>query len=130
MSLAVYSDIMIAVRADIYMKCILLQNILAVLAQGAVHQYANTAYLGKVSILWHTESGDAADILKWIEWLEDEVENPPVPVERYRDHNNAPVFEDKMAFGAILLSENGSTQEWGDPLEFELGVAHVIKTPY
>ena len=130
MSLAAYSDFVIAVRVDIYMKCVLLQNIPTVLAQGTVHHFAGTAYMGKNSILWHAGEGDAADILKWIEWLEDEVENPPYPVVVYRDHKDNPVFEDRIPFGAVLLHENGSVQEWGEPWEYSLGVAHVIKTPY
>lgn len=130
MSLAVRSDFMVAVRTDIYLKCQLLQNIPAVLAREASHHYVDAVYLGKDSMLWHADSGDAAEILKWLAWLEDEVENPPAPVERYRDHNNSPVFMDKIAFGAILLHEDGSTQEWGEPAEYALGVSYIIKTPY
>ena len=130
MSLAVRSDFIVAVRSDIYLKCQLLQNIPAVLAQEAVHHHDGAAYLGKHSMLWHTYSVDAAEILKWLAWLEDEVENPPAPVERYRDHNNSPVFMDKIAFGAILLHEDGTSQEWGEPAEFALGVTYIIKTPY
>lgn len=130
MSLTVRSDFMVAVRTDIYLKCQLLQNIPAVLAQGTVHHFSGAVYLGKNSMLWHLDSGDVAEILKWVAWLEDEVENPPAPVEYYRDHNNSPVFMDKMAFGAILLHEDGSTQEWGEPADYALGVSYIINTPY
>ena len=130
MSLAVHFDFMVAVRTDIYLKCQLLQNIPAVLAREATHHFEGAVYLGNLSMLWHADSGDAAEILKWLAWLEDEVENPPAPVEIYRDHNNSPVFMDKIAFGAILLHEVGTTQEWGEPAEFSLGVSYIIKTPY
>ena len=129
MSLTVRSDFMVAVRTDIYLKCQLLQNIPAVLAQGTAHHFGGAVYLGKNSMLWHLDLGNA-EILKWLAWLEDEVENPPAPVERYRDHNNSPVFMDKIAFGAILLHEDGTSQEFGEPAEFALGVTYIIKTPY
>jgi hypothetical protein len=130
MSLAAYSDFMVAVRRDIYLKCQLLQNIPAVLARETAHHYVDAVYLGKDSMLWHLGNDDVAAILYWLAWLEDEVENPPAPVERFRDSKNSPVFEDKIAFGAILLNESGETQTWGEPAEYDLGVSHIIKTPY
>lgn len=120
-----------AVRKDVYLKCQLLQNLPSVLQELEAVPYNDCLYWEIESWKWFSSYPEVAEMESWFEWLEDETENPPTKIERFRDKDNLPVYSEHAAFGAIRLGEDpGDIQEWGSPNDFDLYVASCINSPY
>ena len=124
------STVKFAVRKDVYLKCVLLQNFPAALQELKAVPYKDCLYWEIECWKWYTNYPEVAEMESWFEWLEDETENPSTQVELYRDKDNLPVYTSHAAFGAIRLGEDhGDIQEWGSPNDFDLCVVTYIDSP-
>lgn len=127
------SDIVIAVRKDIYLKAQLLQNIPKSLSEAAViaHPHGSALYWEIHGWKWYEGYPEVQEIIDWMAWLADEEENPFERVEIYRDKDNKPIFSELGAFGAIRVGEDATDiEEWGYPTEFDLYISTAISKPY
>lgn len=129
------SDVVLAVRKDVYLKCQLLQNIPKCLHENShdvsLQAHGNAMYWEIQGWKWYDSYPEIQEINAWIEWLEDEEENPPEQVELRRDKDNKPIYTDMASFGGIRIGEDSTdVEEWGCPSEFDLYVCTSISRPY
>ena len=115
------SDVRFAVRKDIYLKCQLLQNLPAPLAEFEATPYEDSLYWFIGGWKWYQSFPDVQAMENWFSWLADEEENPP----EKNKHGH-----EKAAFGGIRVGEDyGDVETWGTPGDFDIYVNTVIDSP-
>ena len=129
------STVIFAVRKDVYLKCQLLQNIPKCLQELddsiTLTAHDEAMYWEIRDWKWYDSYPDIQEIQAWFDWLEDEIENPHMRKEYFRDKDNKPITGNCPAFGGIRIGEdNTDIQEWGYPSDFDLYVSVAIQTPY
>lgn len=129
------STVTFAIRKDVYLKCLLLQNIPKCLQEPdnsiTITTHGDAMYWEIHGWKWYDSYPEIQEIQAWFDWLEDEEENPHKPKEYARDKNNKPIMLNCSAFGGIRIGEdNTDIQEWGYPSDFDLYVSVAIQTPY
>ena len=129
------STVKFAIRKDVYLKCLLLQNIPKCLQEHddsiTLTPHGDAMYWEIRGWKWYDSYPEIQEIQTWFDWLEDEEENPQKQEELTRDKDNIPIMGDCPAFGGIRIGEdNDDIQEWGCPSDFDLYVSVAIQTPY
>lgn len=129
------STVKFAIRKDVYLKCLLLQNIPQCLQETdnsiTITAHGEAMYWEIHGWKWYNRFPEIQEIHAWFDWLKDSEENPHKPVERGRDKDNKPIMGNFPAFGGIRIGEdNTDIQEWGYPSDFDLYVSVAIQTPY
>lgn len=115
------SDITIGMTKELYMKCVLLGNIPACLAEYKDDEV--TTRTGKhywVVEGWKFYEGypEVQEIRDWFDWCDESKEAQP------------PENDNNPQFGAIRLGEEiGDIEEWGDPGHFDLWINQSISLP-
>ena len=129
------STVTFAIRKDVYLKCLLLQNIPKCLQEPdnsiTITAHGEAMYWEIHGWKWYESYPDIQEIQAWFDWLEDEEENPHKPQEYARDKDYKHIMGNCPAFGGIRIGEdNTDIQEWGYPSDFDLYVSVAIQTPY
>ena len=129
------STVIFGIRKDVYLKCMLLQNIPKCLQQSdngvTITPHNENMYWEIQGWKWYESYPEIQEIYAWFDWLEDYEENPHKPVEYFRDKDNKPIIGNYPAFGGIRIGEDSTDiQEWGYPSDFDLYVSVSIYTPF
>jgi len=108
------SDVVIGVTKELRDKSIAQGNLPVFFElAGSRSETKESVYWSFSGIKWYESIDEILEIIRWLEWCEDENEH-----------------HDEPALGAIRLGENcGDVETWGSPWDFGIEVQQTLVSP-